>query len=486
MSFPSSIGGSKSSRKRPVRRISTDDLSSSLPTQAPADDQQQEDDHAVIFPLNKRPRRRQPSKGMTKPRKNDHPLIRRVSNISLQNASSSGMDEEGEETPMQQSNNLPTKAQKNSPNENRIVRPEDQGRKPTTADLFDYRPPLLNDGVFNQDHLIEMPRGSLCRARENAAAPPSSTTQPEPIILKPTLTKDEPRPINNTHVSDNRSFTSPKLPLWARLAGMMMFCASLRNLAVNHSRTRTTITPVIPNDEECLYVPGSGFSGFWFTLGRLQSLAEESSEISGENSTTSTRIPSKVYCYSAGCLATVAGFQQLPVTEVATMALGLQRDWNQGSLPRYDVVPSFVRNILPTRKSQTVGPIVLETPLYEDDLDGPEWLSRLHILTTVSKSSFTSVSGTNSWGLTTTVRTPRTIKELEQYLIETTWIPWITGGALFHDGHMDGAFNSRNHPSCETQVGLIDDWELYKHVLNMNLPQSHLEEFYERGVAFGI
>ena len=43
------------------------------------------------------------------------------------------------------------------------------------------------------------------------------------------------------------------------------------------------------NAMKCAYVPGAGFSGFPFTLGRLHSMGD----------------PTKIecYCYSAGCLA---------------------------------------------------------------------------------------------------------------------------------------------------------------------------------------
>jgi hypothetical protein len=143
------------------------------------------------------------------------------------------------------------------------------------------------------------------------------------------------------------------------------------------------------NNDDCIYVPGGGFSGFWFTLGRLSALSSE--QLYRE----------KFVCYSAGCLGVVATLlqhlqqeleqmqlqqqhqqlQQRPLAdrftnltstnatvvsaeaatttngtttrattlgheELYAMARAIQVEWLEGSLHRYDVVEAFIDRMM--------------------------------------------------------------------------------------------------------------------------------------------
>eukprot|EP00956_Cyclotella_meneghiniana_P001908 scaffold2066_cov68-Cyclotella_meneghiniana.AAC.15 len=58
-----------------------------------------------------------------------------------------------------------------------------------------------------------------------------------------------------------------------------------------------------------LYIPGAGFSGFFYTLGRLNTLLHGAT---GQHD-------DEYYCFSAGCLALVASFMEIPLTQVLEM-----------------------------------------------------------------------------------------------------------------------------------------------------------------------
>ena len=75
------------------------------------------------------------------------------------------------------------------------------------------------------------------------------------------------------------------------------FLQSSRNDAFGHSGTRR------------LYIPGAGFSGFFYTLGRLNTLLHGAID----------QHEDEYYCFSAGCLALVASFMEIPLTQVVEM-----------------------------------------------------------------------------------------------------------------------------------------------------------------------
>ena len=205
-------------------------------------------------------------------------------------------------------------------------------------------------------------------------------------------------------------------------------------------------------------MPGGGFSGFWFTLGRLKSISDPTQK--------------DYYCYSAGCLGVVATLSNYTMEEMLDIALDAQTRWKTGEISRYDVVGSFIHDLLYGRVSNsdkghahaTVG-------------DNSFLLSRLNIMTSVRRG----------WGgLDVAIRSPKSLNELQHMLIQTTWIPFAVGDDLFHEEHMDGAFSFTEHPNCEHHVGLALDIDLFLNIVNVNLGREKVEKFWKAGLAYGL
>lgn len=169
-------------------------------------------------------------------------------------------------------------------------------------------------------------------------------------------------------------------------------------------------TPRLPFDgEESIYIPGVGFSGFWFSLGRLKSI---------DNPATKNYV-----CFSAGCLGAVTILNNFTVDEMACMASSAQSAWKNGEISRYDVVSEFVDGIvfrafprnpyclLQSSSYKTTNEIIssLEVPINNREL-----FSRLHILTSQRRRGY--------WGMKAVIRSPTSLEELRKMLIQTTWM----------------------------------------------------------------
>lgn len=223
--------------------------------------------------------------------------------------------------------------------------------------------------------------------------------------------------------------------------------------------------PIHPNS---VYVPGAGFSGYWFTLGRLKSIPDPTSK--------------SYYCYSAGCLGVVATLAGKSMHEMSDLAFGVQRRWKEGTLDRYDVVPSFVDGLLFDAAgvegqkrdimSNATAPVMADADL----------LSKINVITTIK----------DMVGVRSVIRTPRSIGELRDMLIHTTWIPWATGDGLWTkdkltgDHHMDGAFSATTHPRCTHHLGLPFMLDLFMNILNVNLGRDKVENYWNAGIMLGL
>lgn len=198
---------------------------------------------------------------------------------------------------------------------------------------------------------------------------------------------------------------------------------------------------------DCIYVSGGGFSGFWFSLGRLHSIPKQ--EMTKQ----------RFACYSAGCLGVVSVYTNRTMPDLYAMASGLQRDWKEGSLHRYHIVQHFVDNLL-------------EGQDFDEDM-----LSSLHILTSIPQKPM---------GFRAVLNTPTNMEELKTMLMQTTWIPVAVGSEFTYEGHLDGAFSAMQHPTCHKKVGLANDLTLLTNTLNVNLGKDLVEQFWQLGLDYGI
>mmetsp|Transcript_32838 Transcript_32838/g.72066 ORF Transcript_32838/g.72066 Transcript_32838/m.72066 type:complete len:559 (+) Transcript_32838:158-1834(+) len=226
-----------------------------------------------------------------------------------------------------------------------------------------------------------------------------------------------------------------------------------------------------PIHPDSVYVPGAGFSGFWFTLGRLKSIPDPASK--------------SYYCYSAGCLGVVATLSERSMEEMSDLAFGVQRMWKDGEVDRYDVVTKFVDGLLATSDdgmnggNSTAAVATTRLPITTED---SSVLSKINVITTAKEVM----------GVKSVIRTPRSLEELRDMLIHTTWIPYATGDGMWTQDirtghhHMDGAFSATTHPRCTHHLGLPFMMDLFLNILNVNLGRDKVEKYWKAGVAMGL
>lgn len=234
---------------------------------------------------------------------------------------------------------------------------------------------------------------------------------------------------------------------------------------LSHSRVQnhknTTYGLVVPA-VETVYVPGYGFSGFWYILGRLQRMQQDQDPHTHRH----------YYCYSAGCMGVVATLQGMKLDDVYREAVRIQNQWKSGEIDRYEVTTQFVSWLLssPTLRGTA------------DTASTKRMLSSLRIITSAPNGW---------WGVKPVIRTPSSLDELHEMLIQTTWIPFATGRWVWHSGgHNDGAFTSPLHPTCDYHVGLtasspFNSLEVLLNVVNVNLSPLKVEKFWKAGVVQG-
>jgi hypothetical protein len=190
------------------------------------------------------------------------------------------------------------------------------------------------------------------------------------------------------------------------------------------------------------------------------------------------------YCYSSGCLGYIFAAASLDVDTVLTAAERVQKQWLDGHLHRYDVVPNFLQELLPPfnsnfasgRENQTVVGSAMLSPW--DSI-----LSRLRILVTVLESR----SILNNQLMRPRVHTPTCHSTLIQYLQETTHIPWLTGPLTEYSGDddvvMDGGFSRMSHPACETRITVPLTWSTMVHSLNPGLDPKQAKDLFHHGMS---
>jgi len=180
---------------------------------------------------------------------------------------------------------------------------------------------------------------------------------------------------------------------------------------------------VVHNEEHhppSIYIPGAGFSGFFYTLGRLQVLADMNSSLSYD-----------YYCFSAGCLALMTHMLEVPKHSVIEMAYSSRNRYISGEISRYDVVENFVNGLLDKDAAMQTNTSI---PYNERIRRLQDVLPRINVITsTWDKYSFI---------ISQRQEKPTSVNHLKRMLLETTYIPLITGDSL---GILDEDQNFRYH-----------------------------------------
>ena len=253
-----------------------------------------------------------------------------------------------------------------------------------------------------------------------------------------------------------------------------------------------------PGNSVDVYIPGAGFSGFFYTLGRLQAL---------HNAPPEELDAFEYYCFSAGCLALVTSLLKIPIDSAIELAHSSRDKWMMGEIGRYNVVEHFVDGLM-----FHAGPV--------EELNVTiDRYSRYTVLDNIDQSSSSS-SGrhdnslydilprinviTSTWTkqslFSQSIQKPTSVDHLRRLLVQTTWIPFITGSSIYdNDYHNDGVFagllQSLNPLSVDEPLfqpwrhhhSLLLPWsfELLSHGLNILLDREKAIKFWEDGFKRG-
>jgi hypothetical protein len=209
---------------------------------------------------------------------------------------------------------------------------------------------------------------------------------------------------------------------------------------------------IVPKDSTIdVYIPGAGFSGFFYTLGRLHAL---------HSSPHHNSSAFQYYCFSAGCLALLTSLMQVPVNSAVELAHFSRNRWITGEIGRYDVVEHFVDNLflfgmedskyvsLDAKGNTTIYRVgaechsnqesVVESAQFTSNRVGTDirhYLPRINVIT-------------STWDarhfISHRIQKPLSAEHFKELLIQTTWIPFVTGSSFWKtEGgvyHNDGAF----------------------------------------------
>ena len=242
----------------------------------------------------------------------------------------------------------------------------------------------------------------------------------------------------------------------------------VKHLYVNTKRAETgAINKIVDSSSSqtinTVCVPGAGFSGFWYSIGRLHAMK-------------ANKAIRQYRCFSAGCLGAVVNVLNHTIDDLLGKALEAQQLFFSGSIDRFEVVEFFVDAILKPNKDE------FELTNYTDNSKGVEWieeLKKIHILTTGSNGKYHSRQAEN-------------FIELKTLLMQTTWIPYVTGRSMWRGNHenfddllhMDGAFTMHVHPRCDgVKLGLPLNWNLWRSILSPSLDKDKALEFYKYGIS---
>lgn len=240
----------------------------------------------------------------------------------------------------------------------------------------------------------------------------------------------------------------------------------------NLSLKINSLYPTVNIKKGSIHVAGGGFSGFWYTLGRLQSINDP---INDKND---------YYCYSAGCLAVIVSLSNISMEHIRETAFNIQNQWQNNIINRYDIVEIFINELFSCSNNNNGKNNNTVCEMIDDKLIHPfenkSILRKVNVITT-------QVKGPYWWSiLQPVIRKANNINDLKHMLLQTTWIPFATGNQLSLNGHLDGAISSYLHPVCEYHLGLTTDIELMKNVININLGREEVESLWNKGLIHGL
>ncbi|CAJ1962713.1 unnamed protein product [Cylindrotheca closterium] len=198
-----------------------------------------------------------------------------------------------------------------------------------------------------------------------------------------------------------------------------------------------------------IYIPGGGFSGFWFHLGYLQSMKDLHEY--------------EYYCFSSACLGILAVLMDHTADDVMDAALLAQERWQDNHISRFDLVENFLETLVPTSDDDS-----------HDQEQLQQILSKIKILVTTTENGVEVLQATNR-------------DELLDLMIKTTWVPALTGWGFLTDHkdvYLDGGFSRYLHPDCEYVLELPMVWETLVHTFTPSLTRETIRELWNVGYEY--
>uniref|UniRef100_A0A7R9WSG1 Uncharacterized protein n=1 Tax=Craspedostauros australis TaxID=1486917 RepID=A0A7R9WSG1_9STRA len=241
---------------------------------------------------------------------------------------------------------------------------------------------------------------------------------------------------------------------------------------------------VIPNS---MCIPGGGFAAMFHVLGQL-------THVSRDQLLQQTNV-----CRSAGCLTLAATLQGWTGDDMVRASIYIQERVFTGEFTVYDYLSQMVNFIMEDIEKSD-----------NDDDDLPEWVSKMAILSTSSEQSSPEYlhlfeSNTTSpdvltellqrhaptwissaWTSKATITTPKTRQELRDRLMQSAWIPGLTGGGLHYKNHADGFFSLGSAPQCSSEVPYAFTWPMVRYAADHTFSEATAYDLFEAGKKFGL
>lgn len=278
-----------------------------------------------------------------------------------------------------------------------------------------------------------------------------------------------------------------------------------------------------------MHIPGNGFSGFFFTLGRLEAFlnqnhrtdASEQAAARSRNENGTEALPPtpdvEYHCWSAGCLSLIAALLEVPIQATLDLALTARESYARGDIGRYDIVENFVDGLLSYESHCENGEAEIDSDFNTScsctEQSGFNKLENTTLSTINVVSSAWSFDGANPL-LEKVTRSPSNVGELRAMLLDTTRIPFLTGntfgekdtttGAYHNDGaiavwyHKTTSRSSSGGRSLGSSSDFCSDdasfklslppWSvsMYANMLNMNFGKDLATGFWRDGMDMGV
>ena len=176
-----------------------------------------------------------------------------------------------------------------------------------------------------------------------------------------------------------------------------------------------TAAVVACSENTSVYIPGAGFSGFFYTLGRLSSMRI--------NETTNESSPYEYYCFSSGCLALVTHLMGMNVDSAVRLAHGSRSQFISGNIGLYSVVEKFVDGLLfEDAKTDDAKEYSDDQCLMTNHKSNATLIQNHQLHDHLSRINVITTSWEDANLPSQSIRKPSSVGQLKQMLIQTTWM----------------------------------------------------------------